>query len=342
MVPLVLTTLTGIYSVMDAKGNETLGPAYLLINATMNDTVTDMDDSDLWESISIKASDMDERVSLQFTVCLTAFEPQELEIHATRPSLITPEPALSWDTSTGTYKTGAILRQLGAGESNSTTSNRAIFNLAPRSWQFAERPESIEITGAAYSTTYALEALSYSTEIYWGMINTAQYSILAQMAAATADPALAVQAFFTTLFATVYYDRLIMFDTAAPSDHVYLVQVLRPLGWTAFTIVVAIVVSHLLLVLFTILLFCKWGKLSRLGNSWVAISQVLGPTTEDWIRKADMLDDKRVRIWLKSRGMDKELVRIEDADTHVCLVHRTELSNMRARRRSRSTNVQLP
>lgn len=125
-------------------------------------------------------------------------------------------------------------------------------------------PEFVDLTGGAFSTTWALDGVR--GDIYSGMINNAQYSVLAQMAESTADPALAIQAFFTTLFATTYYDRIIMFDTTAPSLQVSLVQVIRPLGWTAYTIVVTIVVSHLLLVLLTIIIFYKRWKAQPVGK----------------------------------------------------------------------------
>ena len=107
------------------------------------------------------------------------------------------------------------------------------------------------------------------------------------MASFTANPALAVQAFFTNLCAITYYDRIIMFDTAAPSSQVSLAQVIRPLGWAAYIAVVSVALLHLLLVLLTTLIFWRAGKLSRVGNAWTAISQTLGPSTEDWIKDAD-------------------------------------------------------
>lgn len=82
-----------------------------------------------------------------------------------------------------------------------------------------------------------------------------------------------------------------MFDSTAPSSQVSLVQVIRPLGWTAYIAVVSVALLHLLLVLLTTLIFCRAAELSRAGNAWTAISQILGPNTEDWIKDADTADD---------------------------------------------------
>ncbi|KAH7303385.1 hypothetical protein B0I35DRAFT_485198 [Stachybotrys elegans] len=249
----------GIYSVMDPKGNEELGDSYLVINATMSDAVMNMDGSDVWKSVTIQANDTSESVSLQITLCMTAFEAQEMKINATRPSSFSPEPGILWNTSTGTYRTKEVLRQLGAGTSSDSTAGRGIFDLAPRSWQWPERPEFLPLTGGTLSTTDALQSIT--NYMYQGRMNEAQYSIFAHMATSTADPALALQAYLTTLCAICYYDRFVMFDTAAPSSQVSLVQVTQPLGWSAFISVASLAIQ----------------------NAWACISQILGSPTEEWI-----------------------------------------------------------
>jgi hypothetical protein len=88
--------------------------------------------------------------------------------------------------------------------------------------------------------------------MYKTTLNAAQYSIFAYIATYTADPSLALQAYFTTICALCYYDRIIMFDKAAASSQVSLVQATQPLGWTAFIIVAGMTVLHLLLVLLII------------------------------------------------------------------------------------------
>lgn len=146
------------------------------------------------------------------------------------------------------------------------------------------------------------------------------------MASSTADPALARQAFFTNLFAITYYHQIIMFDTAAPSSQVSLVQVIRPLGWITYKFVVSVALSHLLLVLVTTLTFWGAGKLSRVGNAWTVVSQMLGPNTKDWIKDADTVDDKIVKTWLKARDLHETLVQVEDVEGRVQLVQKNKVS----------------
>jgi len=255
------------------------------------------------------------------------FWAQEMEIAATRaPSIPLQEPALSWNSSTAAYNTEAVLRQLGAGKSSVSIAQRGLFDLAPRSWEWPNRPEYLDLTGGVFSTTWSLQNIGASDNLYSGFINEAQYSVLAQMARSTADPALALQAFFTTLFAITYYDRIVMFDAAALSSQVTLVQVTRPLGWTAYTIVISVVLLHLLLVLLTIMIFYRAGKLSRIGNAWTAISQMIGPTTEEWIGDADKVDDKIVKARLKARGLHKTSVQIQDTQCRVQLIRKSKAS----------------
>jgi hypothetical protein len=172
----------------------------------------------------------------------------------------------------------------------------------------------MDLTGGTFSTTSGLELIR--DMIYYGEVNDAQYSVLSQMARSTADPALALQAYFSTICGVIFWDRINMFDTVAPSSRVSLVQATQPLGWTSYTIVVSLVVLHCLLVF----IFHRAGKLSRIGNAWAAISQILGPTTENWIRDVDIVDDKTVSVWLKARGLHEVSVHIESIQGHVQLV----------------------
>ncbi|KAK7592047.1 hypothetical protein V3481_006682 [Fusarium oxysporum f. sp. vasinfectum] len=330
--PLALCGLNqslGIYSVMQSNGFEVEpGPSYLLINATLTNDVTNLDGSDVWESITLKPNGTSQSVTLQFTLCMTAFGAQQLEINATRPASFPPEPTVLWNTSTATYNTKDVLRQFGAGTSRDSTSRRGIFDLAPRSWQWPEHPEVDgfdEVNSGFFSTTAAIWVVSPDIW-YRGLVNEAQYSIFAHIARSTANPALALQAYFTTLCAICYYERIIMFDTAAPSSRVSLVQVTRPLGWTAFIIVASEVILHLLLVLLAILIFRRAGNLSQIQNAWASISQLLGPTTESWIRDADTVDDKTVKSWLRDHGLNKTLVRVEHVQSRVQLVEKDRVS----------------
>ena len=80
-----------------------------------------------------------------------------------------------------------------------------------------------------------------------------------------------------------------------------------------------------MLVLLIVLVFLRWGKLSRMGNAWAAVSQLLGPATEPWIRDADTVDDKMVRKWLMARGKHNTLVQLEEVDGRVLIVSKDKM-----------------
>ena len=208
-----------------------------------------------------------------------------MNIHATRSAPIHPEPALTWDTVASAYNTSDVQRQLGGGTTyrlaRLSAAERGIFDLAIQSWGWVNRPQYINLTGGTFSTTSVADAITPSGNYYRGFVNEAQYSIFAQMATTTSNPALAFQAFFTNLFASTYYDRIVMFDSALPSSQISLVQVIRPLGWTDYVVVVSVAVLHLLLIVLATFTFWRAGKLSWMGNAWTAVSQILVPITED-------------------------------------------------------------
>ncbi|KAF2026620.1 hypothetical protein EK21DRAFT_115674 [Setomelanomma holmii] len=313
----------GIFSAMDPMGQEEAGETYLLINATLKETITDFDDSDVWETLSLTSSDYTPtlHVTAQLTLCMAAFEAQDMKIHASRRLPVTHEPVLAWDTTTGAYNTTNVLRQLGT---SSSLQERGIFQLAPRSWQWQDRPWSVLLTSGTFSTTSAL--MRIRDRMYTRMMNGAQYVVFAQMVTTTGNPAVALQAYFTTLCAIAYYDRIVMFDTAAPSTRVSLVQVTRPLGWTGYIMVTSVLVVHLILVMLVTLAFRRAGKLSRIGNAWSSVSQLFGPATADWIRDTGAVDDKTVKKWLKMEGRHGTLVQVQEIEDRVLIASKEKRS----------------
>jgi hypothetical protein len=299
---------------------EAPGPVYMLVNATMDDAVTTLDESDVWNSMTLRANDSSTyAISAQVTVCMSTFEAQELEIHATRAVKTYQELKSSWDTSKASFNAEAILHQFGASRPNMSNTERGIFNLTPRTWKWRNRPDYVSLTGGSWSTTTALESTNYASRLYSGMISDEQYSLLEQTARVTLNPALALQAYLSNLCAMAYYDRIVMFDTSAPSMQTQMVQVTRPIGWSGYVAVLGVLFCHLLLVMVTLVSFELSGRHGRVGDAWAAVSQVLSATYE-WTGDMDDVDDKRVKQWLKERGQNESLVGIESVAGRVQIV----------------------
>ncbi|KAF5612806.1 hypothetical protein F25303_14315 [Fusarium sp. NRRL 25303] len=306
----------GISSFMQSRREKETGDSYLIVNATLVEAVGDLDDSDVWESVTRLDSSGIVSVRLQITLCMTAFQAQRMIVNATRSTSIPPEPSLIWDASKTSWNTEAVLQQLGALRPNSTTVERGIFDLSPSSWRWKTPPDGFSLSGEYFETADALYSVGWDP-LYEGMVNSAQFSILKDTVMSTKNPALALQAYLTRLCFICYYDRIAMFDAIGPSLQVSLTQVTRPLGWTAFIIVAVVTLLHLVLILSVTLKFRRAGSLSLIQNTWAAISQLLGPMTEDWIRDADTVDDKTVKSWLKDRGLHEKLVGIEHIESRL-------------------------
>ncbi|KAH9218060.1 hypothetical protein DL95DRAFT_406082 [Leptodontidium sp. 2 PMI_412] len=324
-VPSADNSKQGIYSVMDPPGLEELGKSYLLINATSTSSVTTLDSSDVWTNLVLQATDdSTNSVTLQFTLCMTAFSAQELLINATRPDTALSEPALTWNTTTATWNTSSVQQQLGSNPDLSIT-DRGLFALQPRVWGWVNRPEFPDLTGGAFSTTSALDSIGSSDRMYQNFLNDAQYSVFSHMGGITADPAVTLQAFLTTVLAITYYDRVGMFDVSSDSSMIVLEQVTRPLKWTAYAVVVAVVGIHLCLVVITGLVFWGMGGLSQVGGAWAAVAQMLGPATEGWVGEVGRGNDGVIKKMLRTRGMQTVLVRVEDVQGRVQLVTKTKI-----------------
>lgn len=145
------------------------------------------------------------------------------------------------------------------------------------------------------------------------------------MGGITADPAVTLQAFLTTVLAITYYDRVGMFDVSSDSSMIVLEQVTRPLKWTAYAVVVAVVGIHLCLVVITGLVFWGMGGLSQVGGAWAAVAQMLGPATEGWVGEVGRGNDGVIKKMLRTRGMQTVLVRVEDVQGRVQLVTKTKI-----------------
>jgi hypothetical protein len=285
----------------------------------------------VWETVALTNTTVpnlledfptDASVTVQVTLCMTAFAAQDVNVTAYRKTPFPAEPTVSWDVNKAVWAADDVLRQL---DSKRSIEERGIFELDISLYDGGNITFSYDTHRTNdLATVAALDKVKDGISV--GRVNKLQYTVFSQMAATTGNPALALQAYFTTLCAIAYYDRIPTFDVAAPSTRVLLTQVTRPLGWAGYIIVLSVLVVHLLLVVIITLIFLRTGKLSRVGNAWAVVSQLLGPETEAWIRDVDTLDDKAVKKWLKARGKHGVLVQLEEVEGRVVVVSKDKMS----------------
>lgn len=143
----------------------------------------------------------------------------------------------------------------------------------------------------------------------------------------------ALSTVITILSSMAYYDQFHNFaETASAVTTVYFDTMLFPQSFRGFTAVLAITITHSLLVLLITAAFITSTRLSTLGDHWQSISQVISPATETIVAKSSCATDMEVRAYLKAEHKEHETASIQllaNGGGRVGLVSRTT-----ARRRS--------
>ncbi|KAK4214432.1 hypothetical protein QBC37DRAFT_284002 [Rhypophila decipiens] len=136
-------------------------------------------------------------------------------------------------------------------------------------------------------------------------INSGHVFIFSTILRRTGNPALGLQYLFTTIAQMAYYERKPYYDIEATAETVLSESLLVPRRWTGFIVVAALASVHLLLVVGIITAFLATTKVSLLGNSWMAVAQVLSQDmTDNLLDRASQMSDEEVREVLRSSGRD--------------------------------------
>jgi hypothetical protein len=120
----------------------------------------------------------------------------------------------------------------------------------------------------------------------------------------TGRPAFALQAWYTTLFQTAYYDGIGDFDISALAEFDLFVPVLMPDSFDGFAAASSVIMVHLFVVAIVLSMFLSRSKFSRLGDSWYTISQISSSETQSIILQRNVLSDNQVSQLLKSEGRE--------------------------------------
>jgi len=227
------------------------------------------------------------------------------------------EPSIVWDIQEGKFDSQAVSEQLGATIPVASQQDRGIMALQPRpSWVInqndTENPSTFEAENDWYGwTSEAVTTLSYcstcfccsqSLDLTWAAkryLATVFQSVIQE----TQRPALALQAYITTVFQVGYYEDISEFGTVAPTKMQSFLSVQVPTGFTGLIIVTTVLMVELVLVSIAITLFHTRTRYSMLGNSWQAAAQTYSPETAKIHECASVLSDTEVEKLLESEGM---------------------------------------
>ncbi|OAL49745.1 hypothetical protein IQ07DRAFT_644885 [Pyrenochaeta sp. DS3sAY3a] len=226
------------------------------------------------------------------------------------------EPTLGWNNVTGSYVTSDIRAMLGAIPDITSTKQRGLWDLmrAPN-WSAAtsERKWGVKTNNFIWSVlslgfnsevkrdkvlpTAMFDPVSASDSVHRSLV-----AVIQDILEDTRNPALALQALFTLLMQIAYYDFLPQFDVSGTARYRVSSEILLPVQWKGFSVVVGLIGLHFVLIALALILFFVKTEMSLLGNSWQAVGQVISKDTSDAVHYASTLTDSELKTLLKKSG----------------------------------------
>jgi len=133
-------------------------------------------------------------------------------------------------------------------------------------------------------------------------------SLFYDIITSTRHPALGLQAIFSTLIQSAYYEELPSYDVSAPV-HIRRSQIVEyPWRWLGFFVVVLMLFVHLVMVGLMVLLFAKRTKESLIGELWHSVGQVMSDVPERLLNEHVGRTEDEIRAACRTSGLDKSIV----------------------------------
>ena len=270
---------------------------------------------DEWVDVLPDPNPNSNSVKFSVTACYANIQAVDLNVNAFS-SVNRTEPSVVWDNVRGNFDSQAVREQLGATIPKENQETRGIMSLEPRaSWVINEEAPGISPNYTAEDYWYGWTAIVNSSLVFClSCLDTAESASLTFLANRylstvfqsiiqnTSNPALAIQAYITTILQVGYYEDVSEFGVTAPSTMQLFEPVLIPSSFVGLTIVTIVLCVHLLLVFSAIILFRTRTRYSLLKNSWQSLTQTFSPDTERLFTNTAMLSDKEIEKLLASEG----------------------------------------
>ena len=249
-------------------------------------------------------------VKFSLSVCYGNVYAVDTQINAFSPVERT-EPSIVWDIQKGDFDSQAVREQLGATVPVSTPQDRGIMALQSRpSWRINPNVTTSALMFEAENLWYGWTSSANSTlgfcptcfccsevlDLTW-VVNRYTATVFQRILQDTQKPALALQAYITTMFQVGYYEDISEFGTVAPTVMEPFVSVLVPSGFVGLICVTAVLMLHLVLVSLAIALFQTRTRYSMLGNSWQAMTQTYALETEMIYARSSVLVTRKLRSY---------------------------------------------
>ncbi|KAJ0164700.1 hypothetical protein CTA2_407 [Colletotrichum tanaceti] len=248
--------------------------------------------------------------SMSVSACFTVLGAEILNVSMSSDSN-GPEPSLVWDNATARFNVDVIRNlYLGSRDDAPLMSSRGVLKLDHREPE--AKPNYLRLSAAASrlpSMGRLITDASRWQEWNCGTLGNDSsrplhysHSVLFQdIFQTTGSLAEALQAVLMVARQMEYYEYApqVWNMWSSPASYVMAAEMVIPVQWLGFGIVVGMIGVHFVLVFATAALFLTLTKASRIGNVWMAISQVVSAETEDMIQKATLEDDSRIESMIQ-------------------------------------------
>lgn len=221
------------------------------------------------------------------------------------------EPKFEWDAVRGQHDMVDIRHQLGIYDQRSLShQERGILSL--NEWEGL--PDgliskfSVQLFKTPNGTSFTLCQLCFRSD--FTSIHRTLTTLFQDVIIRTSNPALALQALFTTVSQMTYYSLLSEFDLAGNTSVTPFITISVPQRWTGFGVVAGLVTTNFVCGVLVMLLFFKKCQCSMLGQVWRCIAQVRSGDTDVVLKQASIANDDDIRLWLKKHGKGETRVGI--------------------------------
>ncbi|KAK8035723.1 hypothetical protein PG991_001796 [Apiospora marii] len=190
-----------------------------------------------------------------------------------------------------------LRRQLGATLDNLTPQDRGILSLKTPNTSH-NRPKGIlEVISEFLSSSSSYHAAynfgrNFDPDTY-SSVHKLHKALFVDIMNDTGNPALALQAFSTTLNQMKYYESSYRWTDNNSITYITSESMSIPVGRAGFMSVIAIVAVHLGILAVTSVLFIQRTKATLIGDPWQSIAQVVSDDTLPILSRTDGMEDKK-------------------------------------------------
>lgn len=285
-----------------------------------------------WTKISYPmpegANETAKTLDLSISICFTSFRSVNALITARADWNLT-EATLSKSHGVPRYNTTAIRNQLGVatgGVGDLDHEKRGILKMADINYtsiaEFSIARTYIEGSlldqNLGRTLTMGLYQFPTARMCIWCypdiLVHEGFISIFGDTLAATARPALAIQALFTARVLQIYNNRAPDFTVVETVKASFFSPFQVPTMLKGFYIVSSFVAFHFFMMMYMTFLFFKIEGQTSLGQAWQTFGQVQSEDLQEVMAVGKTLNDSDVKEWLLQRGEYDNLIGIREGE----------------------------